>query len=91
MTDIGTGSYTIIGQTAAEMMGVSLDQVVVRLGDSSFPISAGSGGQFGAISATSGVYAACVKLREAAAQKAGFDPLDGDVLRMARFARASAR
>src|SRR5205814_3805644 len=29
MTDIGTGSYTIIGQTAAEMMGVPLDKVVV--------------------------------------------------------------
>ena len=26
MTDIGTGSYTIIAQTAAEMMGVPLDQ-----------------------------------------------------------------
>ncbi len=74
MTDIGTGSYTIIGQTAAEMMGVPLDRVVVRLGDSAFPISAGSGGQFGANSSTSGVYAACVKLREAVAQKLGFDP-----------------
>ena len=37
MTDIGTGSYTIIAQTAAEMMGVPLEKVVVRLGDSSFP------------------------------------------------------
>ena len=37
MTDIGTGSYTIIAQTAAEMMGVPLDKVVVRLGDSDFP------------------------------------------------------
>jgi xanthine dehydrogenase YagR molybdenum-binding subunit len=73
MTDIGTGSYTIIGQTAAEMMGVPLDSVVVRLGDSTFPVSSGSGGQFGANSSTSGVYAACVKLREAVAQKLGFD------------------
>ena len=47
MTDIGTGSYTIIGQTAAEMMGVSLEHVV-RLGDSDYPVSAGSGGQIGA-------------------------------------------
>ena len=37
MTDIGTGSYTIIAQTAAEMMGVPLDKVVVRLGDSGLP------------------------------------------------------
>ena len=73
MTDIGTGSYTIIAQTAAEMMGVPLDKVAVRLGDSSFPVSAGSGGQWGANSSTAGVYAACVKLREAVAQKLGFN------------------
>ena len=74
MTDIGTGSYTIIAQTAAEMMGVPVDEVIVLLGDSSFPASAGSGGQWGGNSATAGVYAACTKLREAIALKAGFDP-----------------
>jgi xanthine dehydrogenase YagR molybdenum-binding subunit len=74
MTDIGTGSYTIIAQTAAEMMGVPLRQVTVKLGDSTFPVSAGSGGQWGANSATAGVYAACVKLREAVATKLGLDP-----------------
>ncbi|MEI1249693.1 aldehyde oxidoreductase molybdenum-binding subunit PaoC [Rhizobium aouanii] len=73
MTDIGTGSYTIIAQTAAEMMGVTIDKVAVQLGDSRFPVSAGSGGQFGANSSTSGVYAACVKLREAIAKKLGFN------------------
>ena len=73
MTDIGTGSYTIIAQTAAEMMGVPLDKVVVRLGDSAFPVSSGSGGQWGANSSTSGVYAACVRLREAVAQKLDFN------------------
>ena len=76
MTDIGTGSYTIIAQTAAEMMGVSLDRVVVRLGDSDFPVSSGSGGQFGANNSTSGVYAACMKLRETIAQKLGFNSAD---------------
>ena len=76
MTDIGTGSYTIIAQTAAEMMGVPLDKVVVRLGDSTFPVSAGSGGQWGANNSTAGVYAACVKLREAVAQKLGFNSAD---------------
>ena len=74
MTDIGTGSYTIIAQTAAEMMGVDLDKVVVMLGDSDSPVSAGSGGQWGANNSTAGVYAACVKLREALATKASFDP-----------------
>jgi xanthine dehydrogenase YagR molybdenum-binding subunit len=74
MTDIGTGSYTVIAQTAAEMMGVPLDKVVVKLGDSAYPESAGSGGQWGANSATSGVYAACVKLRDIVSQKLGVDP-----------------
>ena len=76
MTDIGTGSYTIIAQTAAEMMGLPLDKVVVKLGDSAFPVSAGSGGQWGANSSTAGVYAACVKLREAVAQKLGMNAID---------------
>ncbi|MFW9086483.1 aldehyde oxidoreductase molybdenum-binding subunit PaoC [Pseudomonas sp. P2758] len=78
MTDIGTGSYTIIAQTAAEMMGVGIDDVVVRLGDSNFPVSAGSGGQFGANCSTAGVYAACVKLRAAVASKLGMT--DGEVV-----------
>jgi len=76
MTDIGTGSYTVIGQTAAEMLGVPLEQVEVRLGDTDFPSSSGSGGQWGGNSATAGVYAACVALRGAIARKAGF-PVDG--------------
>ncbi|MDR6937442.1 aldehyde oxidoreductase molybdenum-binding subunit PaoC [Luteibacter sp. 3190] len=74
MTDIGTGSYTIIAQTAAEMLGVPVDRVDVRLGDSSFPVSAGSGGQWGGNSSTAGVYAASMKLREAIARKVGVDP-----------------
>jgi xanthine dehydrogenase YagR molybdenum-binding subunit len=76
MTDIGTGSYTIIAQTAAEMMGLPIHKVEVSLGDSSFPVSAGSGGQWGANNSTSGVYAACTKLREAIAQKVGFNAAD---------------
>jgi xanthine dehydrogenase YagR molybdenum-binding subunit len=76
MTDIGTGSYTIIAQTAAEMMGVPLHKVNVRLGDSTFPVSCGSGGQWGANNSTSGVYAACAKLREAVARKLGFNSAD---------------
>jgi len=76
MTDIGTGSYTILAQTAAEMMGVSLDKVVVRLGDSDFPASAGSGGQWGANNSTAGVYAACIKLRDAVARRLGINSAD---------------
>ena len=76
MTDIGTGSYTIVAQTAAEMMGVGVDRVLARLGDSDFPETPGSGGQQGGPSVTAGVYAACVKLREAVAQRLGFNSAD---------------
>ena len=74
MTDIGTGSYTILAQTAAEVMGVPLDAVSVTLGDSDHPVSCGSGGQWGAANSTSSVYAACVKLREMVANRLGIDP-----------------
>ncbi|KHL26281.1 xanthine dehydrogenase [Croceibacterium mercuriale] len=94
MTDIGTGTYTILAQTAAEMMGLPLDRVTVRLGDSDDPASAGSGGQWGAANSTSGVYAACVKLRTAIAEKLGMDPTtadftDGEVRAGNRSARLS--
>ncbi|MDB5878774.1 MAG: xanthine dehydrogenase, partial [Variovorax sp.] len=84
MTDIGTGSYTVIAQTAAEMMGVPLEKVVVRLGDSDFPASSGSGGQWGGNSSTAGVYAACVKLRETIARKAGL-PVEEAKFEMGRI------
>ncbi|WP_062762548.1 aldehyde oxidoreductase molybdenum-binding subunit PaoC [Falsirhodobacter sp. alg1] len=73
MTDIGTGSYTVLGQTAAEMLGLSLDKIEVLLGDSAFPVSAGSGGQWGATSSTGGVYAACMALREQISKQIGAD------------------
>ena len=79
MTDIGTGTYTIIAQTAAETMGLPLDRIVVRLGDSAFPASSGSGGQWGANNSTSGVYAACMRLRGIVAQTLGIDPAATDV------------
>ncbi|WP_428030675.1 aldehyde oxidoreductase molybdenum-binding subunit PaoC [Ancylobacter sp.] len=80
MTDIGTGSYTIIAQTAAEMMGLPIESIDVRLGDSDYPVSAGSGGQFGANNATAGVYAACVKLREEVARRLGFNSQEAEFI-----------
>ncbi|MCA0941980.1 xanthine dehydrogenase family protein molybdopterin-binding subunit [Salipiger pacificus] len=73
MTDIGTGSYTILAQTAAETMGLTMDDVEMRLGNSAYPVSSGSGGQFGAASSTAGVYAACMALREKIAAELGVD------------------
>jgi CO/xanthine dehydrogenase Mo-binding subunit len=47
-TDIGTGTYTILAQIAADATGVPLERVEVRLGDTNLPKTPGSGGSWGA-------------------------------------------
>jgi xanthine dehydrogenase YagR molybdenum-binding subunit len=83
MTDIGTGTYTILAQIAAEMLGLPTERVRVELGDTSFPQAAGSGGSWGAGSSGSALYEACNALREKLARSAGMDPAT------ARFAGGS--
>ncbi|MET0332602.1 MAG: xanthine dehydrogenase family protein molybdopterin-binding subunit [Dyella sp.] len=63
MTDIGTGSYTILAQIASEMLGVPMEHITVALGDTSDATAAGSGGSWGACSSGSAVYVACEALR----------------------------
>ena len=74
MTDIGTGTYTILTQVAAEMLGLPSSAVRVELGDSDFPPTSGSGGSFGAASSGSALFDACGKLRHKLAASAGIDP-----------------
>jgi len=71
MTDIGTGTYSIVGQVAGEMLGLPMDQVLVELGDTDFPRGPGSGGSWGAASICSAVFVACEELRATLAKKAG--------------------
>ncbi len=73
MTDIGTGTYTILAQIAAEMLGLPMEQIRVELGDTSFPQAAGSGGSWGAGSSGSALFEACNALREKLARRAGMD------------------
>ncbi len=80
MTDIGTGTYTIMTQIAAEMLGLPPDRIRMELGDTRFPEAAGSGGSFGAASAGSALFDACETLRAKLAGAAGMDP------KAARFA-----
>lgn len=74
MTDIGTGSYTVFTQIAAEMLGLPVSQVRIEIGDSDFPPTRGSGGSFGAATAGSALYVACENLRRKLAQAAGIAP-----------------
>ncbi|CAO4172873.1 Xanthine dehydrogenase family protein molybdopterin-binding subunit [Methylorubrum populi] len=78
MTDIGTGTYTILAQIAGEMMGLPVERIRVEIGDTAYPKAAGSGGSFGAASAGSALYVACDNLRQALLRSAGMNP-DGAV------------
>jgi xanthine dehydrogenase YagR molybdenum-binding subunit len=87
MTDIGTGTYTILMQIAGEILGLKPEQIEVQLGDTDFPMGAGSGGSWGASSAGSSVYYACEALREKIITAAGMD--EGAILR-GGFVRSGA-
>jgi xanthine dehydrogenase YagR molybdenum-binding subunit len=56
--DIGTGTYTILAQLAAEKTGVSLDKVEVVLGDTTLPPGPISGGSMATGSLVPAVFAA---------------------------------
>src|ERR671919_366094 len=56
--DIGTGTYTILAQLAAEKTGVPLDKVEVALGDTSLPEGPLSGGSLATGSVVPAVFAA---------------------------------
>ena len=73
MTDIGTGTYTILAQIAGEMLGLDPENVLVELGDTDHPRGPGSGGSWGAASSGSAVYVACKALREELAKRAGVE------------------
>jgi xanthine dehydrogenase YagR molybdenum-binding subunit len=54
-SDIGTGTYTIMAQVAADMLGLPLDNVTVKLGDSTLPQSPVEGGSWIAASVANGI------------------------------------
>ncbi|WP_246332121.1 xanthine dehydrogenase family protein molybdopterin-binding subunit [Sphingomonas chungangi] len=64
MTDIGTGSYTILAQIASEILGIPVARITLELGDTNAPPAAGSGGSWGAGSSGSAVYLACEMLKD---------------------------
>ena len=70
-SDIGTGTYTIMTQVAAETLGLPLDSVTVRLGDSALPRSPVEGGSWIAASVANGIAVTA-------------DAVRGELLRLAR-------
>jgi len=62
--DIGTGTYTILTQIAADTLGLPMERVTTHLGDSALPEAPVEGGSWTAASAGSAVLLACRKVRE---------------------------
>jgi xanthine dehydrogenase YagR molybdenum-binding subunit len=63
-TDIGTGTYTILTQIAADTLGLPMEAVTTKIGDSGLPKSPVQGGSWTAASAGSAVQNACLSVRE---------------------------
>ena len=82
--DIGTGTYTVMAQTAADALGLPLEAITVALGDSDLPRAPVEGGSWGAASTCSAIELACDALKKELAVAA--DEIAGQPLR-----RASAR
>jgi xanthine dehydrogenase YagR molybdenum-binding subunit len=77
MTDIGTGTYTILTQVAAEAMEIPVERVTILMGDTNYPPTDGSGGSWGAATSGAAVLAACQKLKAGLAS--GMTEAEGSV------------
>ncbi|MEK1871732.1 MAG: xanthine dehydrogenase family protein molybdopterin-binding subunit, partial [Rhizobium altiplani] len=62
--DMGQGTYTILAQTAAEVLGVPVESINVRLGDSSLPGATVAGGSMLAGAITGAVHKAASAARD---------------------------
>ena len=62
--DIGPGTYTMMAQLGAEMLGVPFENVTVQLGDSALPDAPVEGGSFTTSSVGSAICAACLAVQE---------------------------
>jgi xanthine dehydrogenase YagR molybdenum-binding subunit len=69
--DLGTGTKTLIAVIAADLLGLRPEQISVRIGDTSFPPSGGSGGSTTAASVSPAVYDACTKALASLQQQSG--------------------
>jgi xanthine dehydrogenase YagR molybdenum-binding subunit len=62
-SDIGTGTYTVMTQVAADMLGLPLENVSARLGDSRLPQSPVEGGSWIASSVANAIAGTCAEVR----------------------------
>ncbi|MCY7375295.1 MAG: xanthine dehydrogenase family protein molybdopterin-binding subunit [Pyrinomonadaceae bacterium] len=70
-SDLGTGTHTILAQTAADALGLPMNKIGVKIGDSALPPAAGSVGSVGAASFANAVNDACEKITDELIAKSG--------------------
>lgn len=70
-SDMGPGTYTSMTQVAAEALGLPVDKVIVRIGDTSYPVAPSHGGSWTMASVGSAIQAACLAVKQAAATGSG--------------------
>lgn len=63
-SDIGTGTYTIMAQVAADTLGLPIESIGIRLGDSSLPFAPVEGGSWYAASVSHAIVATAGAIRD---------------------------
>ena len=71
--DLGTGAYTVLGQVAADVLGVPNEMVRVHLGDSTLPSGPVAGGSITTGSSGSAVHMAALAVRDRLLEAAAGD------------------
>lgn len=74
--DLGTGTRTVIALIAADILHLKPEQITVRIGDTQFPPSGGSGGSTTAASVSPAIYDVCSKALAQLQEKTGVSPTD---------------
>jgi xanthine dehydrogenase YagR molybdenum-binding subunit len=76
--DLGTGTRTYIALIAADVFGVKPEQITVRIGDTRFPPSGGSGGSSTSPSVSPAILDTCTKALEALQTQTGVADARGE-------------
>lgn len=76
--DLGTGTKTYIALIAAETFGLKPEQITVRIGDTRFPPSGGSGGSSTSPSVSPAILDTCAKALDALQQQTGVADARGE-------------
>jgi xanthine dehydrogenase YagR molybdenum-binding subunit len=88
--DLGTGSYTVLTQASADVLGLPVERVRFELGDSSFPEAPVSGGSNTTASVSEAVVQAAAALREQLGASDASAPIADLVKRAGRTVEARA-